>query len=248
MVLLFPASGGARGSTLWEYQLGPFYSRSVLWNAPDLTEPNLRTFYQQLSQELRNNRSWTVSVFVDRADAGRESAGLMGTEADYDRWLRLYNEFGRNLFPMAEILAYGNNAVLRLRNGAGVCTEVVLSGDNFLRVKSGGMDFEILEIYFHPLPPSTEPSPGDEAMVTIFVRASAFPDESRAREFSLLMQSRFQQKRVTVAFRADAFFLTDGMFPIMYRFDSTATTPGRDAYQKSKTMYCFCDVPGIPCR
>jgi hypothetical protein len=246
--MVFATAATARASTLWEYRLGPFYSRSLLWDAADLTEPRLRALYEQLSPELANNRAWTVQVFTDRTDAGRESGGKMGTEADYERWWKLYNGLGGKLLPMAEVLVYEKNAVLRLRNSAGVCSEVVLSGDNFLRTRLGSVSFEVLEIYYHSLPPGTAPSDGDEAMVTIFVRASAFPDEDQARQFSLLMQNRFEQKRIIVVFRSDAFFLTDEMFPIIYRFDPAAAPPSREEYERSKTMYCFCDRPGVLCR
>ena len=248
MALLSAAAVPSRGSTLWEEQLGPFYARSVLWDAADLTEPKLRLFYHELSEELKNNRAWTVGVFTDETDAGHESAGKMLTEKGYDWWLELYNEFGRKLLPMAEILVYEKNAVLRLRSSDGTCSEVVLLGDNFLRVRLGSVKFEILKIIYHRLPPSAEPRPGDEAMISVYVRSSSFPGENQARRFSLLMKDRFLQKRVDVAFRSDAFFLTDLRFPIMYRFDSTATPPSRDEYAKSKTMYCFCELPGIQCR
>jgi hypothetical protein len=247
VALVWLASATAQSSTLWEWKLGPFYTRSVLWDAAELTEPNLRTLYGQLSRELKDNRAWTVEVFTDKADAGHESAGKMVAETDYDRWLGLYNEFGRRLLPMAEILAYEKNAVLRLRNSAGACSEVVLSGENFLRVPMGAVEFEILKISYHPLPPSTEPSSGDEAMVSIYVRSPALPNEDQARQFSLLMQKRLQQKRIIVAFRNDAYFLTDGRFPVVYRFDPTARPPSREQYEQSETMYCFCELPGIQC-
>ena len=234
--------------TLWQGKAGPFYSRVVVWDAAELTEPNLRLFYQQLSRELRENRAWTVDVFIDKNDAERELHGLMATEGDYDWWLNLYNRFGRTLLPMAEIQSYGNNAVLRLRDSAGKCSETVLSGDNFLRANVDNAKFEVLKIYYRSLPPHTEPRPGDETMISVYVRSSPFPTVEQARAFSQLMEERFQQKRVMVIFRADAFFLTDGAFPIMYRFDRAATPPSREEYAHSKTMYCFCDQPGLPCR
>jgi hypothetical protein len=236
------------GQTLWEGRTGPFCSRSFLWRAAELTEPNLRSLYQRLSRELDGNRAWTADVFVDRDDAAREVSGKMVTEKGYEWWLDLYNKFWRKLLPMAEILSQGKNGVLRLRDGTGICSETLLSGDNFLRANADHVKFEILKIYYRGLPPHTKPSPGDEAVISIYVRASSYPSAEQAREFSRLTQSRFQQRRIRLIFRADAYFLADLEFPVMYRFDPAATPPSREEYEHSKTMYCFCDQPGIPCR
>jgi hypothetical protein len=62
------------------------------------------------------------------------------------------------------------------------------------------------------------------------------------------MQKRFQLKRIVVALRADAYFLTDDMFPVVYRFDAKPMPPSREQYEQMKTMYCVSDRPGIQCR
>ena len=236
------------GRVLWARSDGPFSSRALLWDPRDLKESNLRLLYGTLSAELKGKSAWTVSVFVDELDAARELHGKLGTEADYDRWFELYTKYGRRMLPMAEIIAHGEDAVLRLRNAAGVSSETVLSGKNLLHVNFDGTRFDILKIYYHPLPPHTESILGDEAMISIYVRASRFPTVAQAREFSQRMQTRFQQKRIVLAFRSDSYFLTDSSFPIVYRFDSRPMPPSRQQYENSKTLYCFCDRPEIPCR
>jgi hypothetical protein len=201
-----------------------------------------------LSRELKGTRAWTVSVFVDKNDATRELYGKAATEKGYDWWLELFEKFGRTPLPMAEILSWQENAVLRLRDSSGTCSERVLSGENFLRSHEAGIEFEILRTSYHPLPPHERPSRGDEAMVTIYVRASSYPRTDQARQYSLLMRKRFQQKQILVLFRTDSFFLAQTAFPIIYRFDSTAKPPSREQYEQSKTMYCFCDDPDVRCR
>jgi hypothetical protein len=234
--------------TLWIWRAGPFCRRIVVWDAADLTEPNLRSYYQRLSRELRRSRAWTVDVFIDRADAAHEVSGKMVTEKDYDWWLGLYNKYGRKLLPMAEFSGYGADGVLRLRDRYGTCSETVLSGENFLRASVDDVNFEVLQIYYRRLPPNTKPRPGDEAMISVYVRASAFPSVEQARGFSRLVQRRFREKQIIVEFRTDAFFIDDLFFPIMYRFDPAATPPSKEEYKHSKTMACICDEPGIPCR
>lgn len=238
----------AHGSTVREGKIGPFYTRSEVWKVEDLTEPNLRLYYQQLSQELKGYRAWTVEVFIDQDDARRELHGKLRTEENYDWWLKLYNEFGSKLLPKAEFLTYENNGVLRLRDGAGTLSETVLSGDNFLRIRNTDIEFDILETYFSGLPPHTKSALGDEAMIWVYVRASSFPSVRQARQFSLIMRKRYQEKRIVVHIRTDSYFITDGRFPIVYRFDPDRVPPSREQYEQSKTMYCFCDRPGILCR
>jgi len=247
--MILPASpASAPGQTLWEQREGPFYSRSVLWREVDLTESNIRSFYRSLSLELKGTRAWTVSIFVDKGDATRELYGKLATDGDYRWWFALYSKFGRNLMPMAQIYALDANCLLRLRNGGGVSTETILSGENFLRVRFGNVDYEILETYFHPLPPNVAPTLGDGAAVSIYVRASSFPSLEQARKFSLLMRERYRQKRIRVEFRTDSYFLTDDAFPVLYRFDAPAPPPSLEEYERSKTRYCFCDDPAILCR
>ena len=237
----------AQDSTLLQGSVGPFYGRAVLWDATNLTEQNLRSYHKQLSRELKPYRAWTVMVFIDKGDATRELYGKLRTEETYDWWLELYNQFGRKLLPMAELLTYEDNAVLRMRDAAGTCSETVLAGENFLRVRQNDIDFKILETYFTGLPPHTAATSGDEAMIWVYVRSSSFPNENQARDFSSLMQKRFRQKRVIVTIRTDSYFLMDGRFPIMYRFDKEGAPPSREQYEHSKTMYCFCERPRIQC-
>ncbi len=237
----------AGSSIVWEQRDGPFLSRAVLWEGADFTEPNLRSFYAGFAAEMKPNRAWDVKVFLDRSDLTRELYGKFATDGDYDSWKNLYDKFGRSLLPMAEFLGYGDNAVMRLRDGAGVCSEVVLAGRNFLRMRDDGLVFEILESYYHRLPPNIRPSPGDQAMISVFVRASQFPSVGQARAFSKRLRGYFRQKRVIVAIRTDSYFLLDSGFPILYRFDERPAPPSREQYERVRTMYCFCEHAGILC-
>lgn len=249
IALLAATSCLAVNQTLWNWKAGPFCKLIVVWDVADLTEPKLRSYYQGLSRDLKRYRAWTVDVFVDREDAAREVSGKMivETDDDYDRWLDLYNKFGRKLRPMAEISGFGANAVLRLRDRNGNCSETVLSGDNFLQASVGDVKFEILEILYRLLPPHMKPRLGDDAMIDVFVRASSFPSVEQARTFSRLMQKRLQEKQIILMFRTDAFFIGDSFFPIMYRFDPATTPPTKEAYEHSKIMACSCNEPEIRC-
>jgi len=237
----------AAGSIVWERKDGPFFSRAVLWDPANFTDANLRSFYAGIAAEMQRNRAWDVKVFVDRNDLTRELYGKLVTDKGYEWWKDLHDKFGRGMLPMAELLGYRENTVMRVRDGHGVCSEVVLAGRNFLHLYSGGVAFDILESYYHPLPPDVTQSFGDQAMVSVFVRASRFPTVVQARALSKTLRGYFLQKRVTVAIRTDSYFLTDSAFPILYRFDQAPDPPSRVQYELTKTMYCFGDRPGILC-
>jgi hypothetical protein len=248
-VLLLAASCLGQGRIYWERKDGPLYTRYEIWRVADLTPGNIRSFYRRLAPEMNGYRAWVVKMFVDEAEATRDLYGKLATGVDYERWSQLYEQFGRKLGPVAMIMSQGRDAVARLRDKGGNCTETVLAGSNWLRSRVSRVEFEILEAYYHPLPPiADEPSPGDEAMVDINVRASPFPTMVQAQDFSSIMRSRFQERRVTIIIRQDAYFLTDEAFPIVYQFDETPSPPTKDEYLRSKTMYCFCDQPTIQCR
>jgi len=149
---------------------------------------------------------------------------------------------------MAEYYGYGDSAVLRVRDIAGACTETLLAGTNFLHLAADSISYDILQVYYHPLPPIVTASPGDEAMVSVWVRASRLPTERESREVSRVLQTRFQQRRVDVAFRADSYFISDDSFPIVYRFDPQPRPPSKEVFQRSKQVRCFADEPGIRCR
>ncbi len=238
----------ADNPTVWERRDGPFLSRAVLWKAADLTTSSLRSFYADLVPQLKGYRGWDVEVFVDRSDLTRELYGKLATEGTYETWEELYVKFGRSVLPMAELYGYEDNAVMRVRDSAGVCSQVTLAGQDFLSMRLDDTMFDILKIYYHPLPPDARPVPGDEAMVSVYARASAFPSVDRAREFSHALQQRFGQKRVVVHIRTDSYFITDGGFPVLYRFDQKPAPPSREQYEHSRTMYCFCEVTGTLCR
>jgi hypothetical protein len=240
--------GLERGSTVWERRDGPFFSRAVLWPPAKFTAPNLRSFYGELAQQMKGYRGWDVEVFVDPGDLTRETHGKMATDEGYEWWQELYDKFGHSLLPMAEFFGHEDNAVMRVRDSAGVCSEVTLAGYDFLQVQADGTTFEILKIYYHPLPPNSKPVPGDEAMISVYVRASRFPSVDQARDLSRTLQQRFRQGRVMLVIRTDSYFITDGAFPILYRFDGKPAPPSLEEYKQSKTMYCFCDRPGILCR
>ena len=144
----------AQARPLREGHLGSFYMRSVLWRGSDITEPSVRAFYPALSEELKGWRTWNVGVFMDEADAARELGAGKTLEMDYDAWLRRYERFGKALLPMAEIWSSMGNAVARVRNSAGQCSEFVLAGDNFLHADVDGVGFELLKIIYHGVPPT----------------------------------------------------------------------------------------------
>jgi hypothetical protein len=200
-----------------------------------------------MSVELSGKAAWTVQVFTNSTDARLESYAK-NTETDYPQWLELYHQYGRDLLPMAEITAIGKDAVARIRDKAGNCAEIALSGPNFLHATIGNVQFEILKIVYGGLPPNVDPAPGDEAMISMFVRTSRFPEKQMAAQFTKLMQERLRQKRVNVAFREDAFFIDSLWFPILYRFDVAPTPPTFVQYQLSKTIYCFGEETGQGCR
>jgi hypothetical protein len=207
----------------------------------------MRTVYERLSKELSDKVAWTADVFVDESDATRESAGKLSVEIDYDWWWALYKRYGRELMPMAEISAYGTDAVLRIRTANNIVSERVLAGENFLHLKLETTNFEILKQLFHSLPPNTPPGPGDEAMVFIYVRASLFPSVDLARRVSSILQARVRQKRTIVLFRTDAYFIDDNFFPIVYRFDQPNSPPSLAQHETTKTMICSSGHPGITC-
>lgn len=238
-------------SLLWEQATGPFYSRAVLWDATAINEPRLRSYYQRIRGDLTTRHGWTVRVFSDQSDATRELYGKMVAESDYDWWLKLYNQFGRDMLPMAEIAGYGDNAVLRLRDASGKLSEAVLSGRNFLHVTLGGLRFEILKLAFDPPAPVDERGTGNRAVVRVYARFSQVEQATRPgslESFGKYAQGLFGQEQTVVALRRDAFFITDNRFPIVYRFDELSRPPSREEYDRSSTVYCFCDEDGVVCR
>ena len=122
------------------------------------------------------------------------------------------------------------------------------SRHDFLRVHGDGTEFEILKIYYHPLPAHwSQP----RAMRRWFRSTRAHLGSrvwTKQGSSAVLCNSAFRQKRVIVDIRTDSYFIMDSTFPILYRFDEKPAPPRREQYERSKTRYCFCDSPGMPMR
>lgn len=229
----------AAPETLWEQHSGPYLTRYMLWAPHDITEANVREYYRNIRSEIGDERAWTVRIFADRDDANRDLYGKLRTEEDYEWWKQLYDRYGRTLAPAAELVGRKGRVSMRIRFATGHCKEVTLEGTSLLHFGDGDYSYELLRVAFRPLPPGQTPVETAGAEITVWIRARRLPNSDRAQLFRARLVDLFGSSRLTVVFRSDAWFLLDGGFPIVYRFDEKPVPPTKEQFQAGPTRYCM---------
>ena len=161
------------------------------------------------------------------------------TTYSFAAWLRLYEPPGPN--EIAEMIANGDDAVLRVRDLTGKLTERVLSGRNPLTIAVGEEDFQIVHV-----------SAGVAILyggdVRVFLR-TARPLRVETGEALLeALQASFPNFGISVSAQNIPWFVNEGDYPISNPFAENGRPPTPEEYLRTKTLRCSY-VSGLPaCR
>ena len=152
--------------------------------------------------------------------------------ATFDSWLRSFQKLKTMDWTMAETLCLADSAVMRLRDGTGQVTRIILSGNDALTIVIGPIRYTILHIDFARTPA------GSLANVRVFVTTSKQPDIGSAESVVRQLSQKLQLRRMTVNFRSDPWFAADGGFPDYHPFSHEGRPPTESEYNASRTVYC----------
>jgi hypothetical protein len=151
------------------------------------------------------------------------------TTYSFASWLRLYNPPSPN--EIAEMIANGENAVLRVRDLSGKLTERVLSGNNPLSIAAGGETFQIVHL-------SIGVAIAYGADVRVFLRTAAPLRTQSGEELMRALQPSFPNFRISVSVQTDPWFIGEDDYPILNHFVEHERPPTFEEYHQMRTLNC----------
>lgn len=202
-----------------------------------------RTF---LAANKGSFRVLKLSIFVRGQDRWW-ATGIGHTEITYAKWEYYYRNYASEPLPMAEAIAIGDSAVLRFRDENDKVERVVLSGADPLVLDVEGTRFEILHLRFRTVPKVRLGQEVEPLGARFFIRTDGKLTNELGIKATRILADRVRLQNVIADFRNDAWFITDGSFPLVYPFEPWATPPSFEDYYRSVSMLCEIEPERISC-
>jgi hypothetical protein len=213
-----------------------YWFRTVLVPQEDFTPPRLERMARDFVNGGEPCELMVFSVFTSVDDAAmavtRNHASYTGWKADFDA-----AGGGREL-RVAELVAIGEDSVLRIRQADGSVLHKVLTGKNPLQFEVDGAAFEILIVQ-----PRTgtrfdrcDPSPMLLSPV-VRVKTSARLGPALCAKAATRIAELMRTRKLVVTFRNDHWFL--GRSPLIYPFATGESPPTKEAYYNSMEFTCM---------
>ncbi len=156
---------------------------------------------------------------------------------DFEAWSRVYRQAGAPN-EIAEMIASGDDAILRVRDRTGKLTEQVLSGKDPLRVAVGEADFRIVHV-------SVGRAIAYGSDVRFFVSTTGPLRLEPAEGLLQMLQASLPNFGASVNIQNSPWFINDVDYPFLNPFVETARPPTREEYLRTNTMSCMY-VDGLP--
>lgn len=148
----------------------------------------------------------------------------------YGYWRSIYDQ-ARRSNEIAEMIAIGDNAVLRMRDANGNVTRRVLAGRDPLQIEVQGVHFEIVYFTF------SVPKPYIFQSASIYVRTAAPLERVPSRELLSSLRPVFPDLGVSVHIRNDAWFINEPGYPFFNPFVEEQIPPSPENW-KTPTLRC----------
>lgn len=149
----------------------------------------------------------------------------------YDYWRGIYDQTPK-VNEIAEMIAIGSNAVVRMREASGRVVRRVLSGQDPLQIDVRGEQYEILHIGF------TNPSPYILQRADVFIQTGAFLQKEMGLELLRILKPVFADIEVSVYIRNDPWFINASNYPFFNPLIGDRTPPSQEEYRATPTLSC----------
>jgi hypothetical protein len=225
-----PALICAVGETiLWEDLRPGMLLKAVVSEAGAFDQVNLSALCRRVLKQHGQRGFIQLQVFQDKRDAHPlpKPDHLL-----YNGWRRGHDDVAMSLKPVAEMIAIGRSAILRLRDQHGVVSETVLSGKNPLVFESRGSRFEVLHFAFG--------RPGLHSLerADVYARTDHPLDPEAGLGLLHTFQAMFPDMAVSVFVRNDAWFIYEQSFPFFYPFGEGMEPSSDEAFIGTHTLRC----------
>lgn len=223
-----------------DWQGGPARSTVAVTAAEHFRLPKLEAWarkYLELNRPYFKIMKWYVGL--DRGDLGIYLAGA--TEMTYATWRGLYDKYGEPLLPMAEMVAIGDAAVLKVRYWDCKVYRKVLRGVDPLEIRIPGFRGEVLHVAYSLIPESLRDESNERIWLHFYVRTDMELGKVPGVAVVGHLQRLAGMRNVSVSMRNDIWFIESDSFPLVYRFAEQLVPPTEAQYRQSNTLHCWPD-------
>ncbi len=223
---------------LSDVRLGGVVRRAIVIPEREFDINNVQGLARRFLEQSRGRYHLLLFyIFTKEENAGHHLSGMV-SDVPYEGWLQMYRQFGQHRFPVAEILAYGGSATMRVRDPHGELKQVVLEGtrDTF-RFKIRDFDFEIVRIDTPLIPDVHKDGPHEPINATFNIRTSdPLEEETGLAALEFLSKELNSPRDLHVVMRNDIWFIEDSYTSNLF-FESDPPPPA-EQYYKSITLSC----------
>ena len=228
-VLLVSLAISCAGDTvLREVNRAGMRQKSVAMDAGSFTLAHVERFSRaELASKPRLNFIQLV-MYGDKGGAPLPKPSHL----TYEHWRGLHDSLGRSPNEIAEMVAIGNDAVLRMREANGNIRRRVLTGKDPLRIEIDGAHFEIVYVAF------TAPSASILQRADVYVKTESELKVEAGLGLLGKLQPVFPDLELFLAIRNDAWFIYEPSYPFSNPFVEERNPPTAEECAKTRTLKC----------
>ena len=200
---------------------------------------------------LAQNREHGVHVARFCADLADCQTPDRPTHVGYDGIVKLSTLSTTGSFaeakPLAELVAVGENAVLRFRYQRGDYRQTVLRGQDPLLFEASGAAIRIVHLqYWVPLV-GDGPTNGNNEFLDVFCQVEGTLTREVATAAFGILKSVFPSEALKAFFRTDGRFVMDDRFPWTEEFRNGLPFASYSVYQREASLSCQLANDSVSC-
>ena len=191
-----------------------------------------------LASTSRGHYASILEMYSDRAFVVGQSC-----EEIYRQWRLFYDDLAKKPLVAAEVIAVGDNVILRLRNSSGRITRRILQGHDPTQVSVGGVTFEILYLTGRRHSRFERCGHAGDIDPAVYLKTSAVLSEELCQRVTSQLAAALGVKQMYAHFRNDHWFICS-VFPVRFPFTSQETPPSEAEYYALPEFTCSLDCNG----
>jgi hypothetical protein len=164
------------------------------------------------------------------------------TDITYDFWRAIYDQASHQALSGGEIIAVNHSAVVRYRSASGEILRTVVGHSDPLRFNLAGCSANLL--YIAPIP--FESGRGDDPELELFFQSRS-PSRGCAQEVAEAVMSRLGVYLFRLHLRADAWFVEDESFPVIFPYSKSGPPPSESEYRAAHQATCYVSSKSLRC-
>lgn len=189
---------------------------------------------QRCRQFLKTHQGKKLIRFTLVPDESAATIGWYGCDHcdPYPFWRAQYDAVTKEMFPIGELMAFGNDAILRYRSRDGAVTETVVSGSDPRSVAIDGFKGKIVHVFMQAQMP--------KPILELYLVGIGNINLDAAAEYSAAFNRQMGLNYSQVEFRSDPWFIHEIWTPWFPLFEEhRGEPPNEQAFNATKTLSCY---------